>query len=105
MEKANENEIRCWLEENDVSEGNISFQGNLSHTDNESGHDDCDVDTEQSDDNSPRYDTAQQVDEVIDIVHTIPINTNTLEPGPSTQKERPIEQGPTLQLTMLQVWF
>lgn len=92
MEKANEDEIRCWLEENDVSEGNISFQGNLSDTDNESEHDDCNVDTEQSDDDSPLYYTAQHVDEAIDIVQTIPINTNTVEPGPSTHKQQPIER-------------
>ncbi|KAG8315210.1 hypothetical protein J6590_075616 [Homalodisca vitripennis] len=91
MERTNDNEIRCWPEEHDVSEGDMSFQGHLSDTDNESEHDIDDVHTEQSDDDSPCYDT---VDEQINIVQSISVDVNTVQPGPSTQKgsKQPIER-------------
>lgn len=88
MEKATKDTIRCWLEENDASEGNIYFQGNLSDTDGESEHEsECNTDTEQSDDDSARYDAAQHIDEVI-VVQTIPMNTNIVDSGPTTQENQ-----------------
>lgn len=92
--RPNEEDIRCWLEENDRSEADVSIPGNLSDTDHASHHSDHDSHTEQTDDdgppNNPFHDRPTSEDTCP--AQPIQLDIDIEQAGPSNQRKRPIQE-------------
>uniref|UniRef100_A0A1B6LLL4 PiggyBac transposable element-derived protein domain-containing protein n=1 Tax=Graphocephala atropunctata TaxID=36148 RepID=A0A1B6LLL4_9HEMI len=93
MTQVNDDDIQCWLEENDHSEGNTSMQGNLTDTDGTTDCENLGTQTEQSDDegdDESLQDTPQTVNEEIDLE---PIQeAGSAQPLRTHERKRPNSQ-------------